>query len=114
MDKELAYKAKEMHKSIIFGNSDSLAKICPMSCTQVTTSFSSHHEKYVGDEDSEYYFSNGTVSLYFQRYIKVTHTHWSYTGITLLAEVGGYVGLFLGISVNQMSNVFEKIIMWKK
>ena len=35
-----------------------------------------------------------------------------YSGLSLIAEIGGYVGLFLGVSVNQISTLVD--IMFEK
>ena len=34
-----------------------------------------------------------------------------YSKLSLIAEVGGYVGLFLGVSVNQIINLMEHVIL---
>ena len=51
-----------------------------------------------------------TTRLKFDKYIKVTKAAYSYTELELLAEFGGYVGLFLGFSVFQVSHVVDKIL----
>ena len=51
-----------------------------------------------------------TTKLDFDKFIKVTKAVYSYTELELLAEFGGYVGLFLGISVFQASHVVNKIL----
>ena len=50
-----------------------------------------------------------SIWLDFDKYIKVTISNYSYTGLELLAELGGYVGLFLGLSVFDLRLVFNKI-----
>ena len=50
-----------------------------------------------------------TTFLRFDNFIKVTKAAYSYTELELLAEFGGYVGLFLGISVFHVSQVVDKI-----
>ena len=52
---------------------------------------------------------NGTtrVKLIFDQFIRITSLHISYTGLELVAEVGGYVGLFLGFSVFQLSHAIK-------
>merc|ERR1712051_716384 len=56
------------------------------------------------DYDSK---DGGEIWLRFDEYIKVTSsTH----GYTELAELGGYVGLFLGLSVFDLRLVFNKIL----
>ena len=49
------------------------------------------------------------IMLTFDEYIKVTTSNYGYTELELLAELGGYVGLFLGISVFDLRLVFNKI-----
>ena len=51
-----------------------------------------------------------TTRLKFDKFIKVTKATYSYTELELLAEFGGYVGLFLGFSVFQVSQVVDKIL----
>ena len=55
---------------------------------------------------------NKQVTFNFDKFIKVTHAYLAYTELELLAELGGYVGLFLGYSVFHLSEVIEKIIMY--
>ena len=106
----LAEFARQRQSDIIYGNSTELTQICPMDCVQVATQFGSHEDT---DISNSTHYIPGRLSLTFQKYIKVTSTYWSYTGLSLLAEVGGYVGLFLGVSVNQISDIFERILMYK-
>ena len=53
---------------------------------------------------------SGEVWLRFDEYIKVTTSTHGYTELELLAELGGYVGLFLGLSVFDLRLVFNKIL----
>ena len=46
----------------------------------------------------------------FKQYIKVTKAYYSYTELELIAEFGGYVGLFLGISVLDINWISSKIL----
>ena len=51
--------------------------------------------------------------LRFEHLIQVTKSHYAYSELSLIAEIGGYVGLFLGISVNQIPyllNVLKKFL----
>ena len=47
------------------------------------------------------------VEITFKGYIKVSTSYYLYSGLSLIAEVGGYVGLFLGVSINQIADLFE-------
>ena len=55
---------------------------------------------------------NGTTrfKLQFEQFIRVTSSYVSYTGLELVAEVGGYVGLFLGFSILHLTHAFEYVI----
>ena len=88
-----------------------LEKACPESCIQVRTSFGSQSVEDTGQDGSD--VPNQLV-LHFQNTIKVSKSYWAYTGLSLLAEVGGYVGLFLGVSLNQITHIFEKILMYRR
>ena len=48
------------------------------------------------------------VKMYLLSVIKVQKSYWSYPIISLLAEVGGYMGLLLGISLLDLS----KVVHW--
>ena len=48
----------------------------------------------------------------FDQYIRVTTSYVSYTGLELVAEVGGYVGLFLGLSVYHLSHAFNTFVQY--
>ena len=50
------------------------------------------------------------IKIYFGQYIKVTEVYFSYTGLELIAEFGGYVGLFLGISVFDINQVITRFM----
>ena len=52
---------------------------------------------------------NPEISFKFPEFIRITRAYYSYTRINLIAEIGGYVGLFLGISVYQFTNIIDKI-----
>ena len=54
------------------------------------------------------YPDNGAMAnFYFQYRIKVSRAVFRYNELTLLAEVGGYLGLLLGISVLDIAKAFE-------
>ena len=51
------------------------------------------------------------VEIVFPKVIKVYERSYTYSGLSLIAEIGGYVGLFLGISVNQVTNVLDFLVL---
>lgn len=47
------------------------------------------------------------ISLRFGDSIKVLKAHFLYSTLSLIAEIGGYVGLFLGLSIYQTSELIN-------
>ena len=50
------------------------------------------------------------IHIYFDELVKVSQTYITYTSLEMLAEVGGYVGLFLGVSVYHFKDLFNYIL----
>ena len=51
----------------------------------------------------------GRFSLIFDEKVPETVAHYSYDDLSFVAEIGGYVGLFLGASVYQTADIFQFI-----
>ena len=51
----------------------------------------------------------GKFSLTFDEKIHETVAHYSYDDLSFVAEIGGYVGLFLGASIYQTADLFQFI-----
>ena len=47
------------------------------------------------------------IQFLFPESIRVQRAYYAYSGVSLIAEIGGYVGLFLGWSVYQITDVVE-------
>ena len=54
--------------------------------------------------------TNKIFNIHANQYVKVTTFKYSYTALELLAEVGGYVGLFLGFSVFHLKDLFNSLL----
>ena len=54
---------------------------------------------------------SNSIYLEFNKFIKATKARYAYRELELLAEFGGYVGLFLGISIFDLRQAFFKIIL---
>ena len=52
------------------------------------------------------------LKIYLKSNIKFQQTIYDYTLLTLLAEIGGYTGLLLGISVSNITTLLEKMFQW--
>ena len=106
-------KAMELYEEIFVKK---ISK-CSKPCSFVST-------KAIKTKDTRKYYSaniNGKIKHYslvvidFKENIKVTDAYHTYSGLSLIAEIGGYVGLFLGVSVNQVSvlmNILLDKINW--
>jgi len=58
--------------------------------------------------------SLGYLKLNFAEMIKLTTYSYSYGVLELLAEIGGYVGLFLGLSVYHLREVIKILFqLWR-
>ena len=51
----------------------------------------------------------GFMKIISRENIKLTRATYMYTTLELIAEIGGYVGLFLGVSIIQVNALFDKI-----
>ena len=52
------------------------------------------------------------LDIRFQETTTISTDQYSYTWLNLVAEVGGYVGLFLGYSVYQMTDLLDIVLQW--
>ena len=52
---------------------------------------------------------SANVTLNFEKIIRVTEGYYAYTGLNLFAEIGGYIGLLLGVSLNQVTNIVDSL-----
>ena len=55
---------------------------------------------------------NSEMKINFKENVKVTSGHYLYSELSLIAEIGGYVGLFLGVSINQVSIFMDLLLSW--
>ena len=74
---------------------------CPYPCDFLMLSAATNKLRGTDEKDLE---------ITFGQYIKVTESYFSYTGLELIAEFGGYVGLFLGVSVFHINQVIIRIM----
>ena len=53
------------------------------------------------------------MTLYMKEQVKTTEEIFLYTGLSLVAEIGGYVGLFLGWSVVNQTSMLVNLVYGK-
>ena len=100
-DPEKSQKAFKLYQKYVAENLTETEKYCPESCVYQMITFGA----FTKEEEP---YSNNILNIRFQRFIKVSKSRYSYTILELIAEFGGYVGLFLGLSVVQLSVIFER------
>ena len=95
-DKDKSKKAEENYRDTVLGASKSK---CLDPCTKIISSLSirSSQETNV----------NAYLGIDFPSEVKVMTTYPAYEVLSLIAEIGGYVGLFLGVSVLDLKTIGE-------
>ena len=76
---------------------------CPLPCATMSVSF----EPPIFGLESR---NESKTKIFFKRKVKVNKSIWNYTLVSLLAEVGGYVGLLLGVSLMDIGLILEKMV----
>ena len=77
--------------------------ICPNSCNFTDVNLSppiveNHQDSIAG------------IVFYFKQDIKTSHEYYIYTELSMIAEIGGYVGLMLGISFVNIGSLINKLL----
>ena len=52
------------------------------------------------------------LKIYLKSNVKFQQTVYDYTFLSLLAEIGGYTGLLLGMSVSNITTALERMCQW--
>ena len=77
---------------------------CSMPCSFVSTRVVTMRE-FVRTTNT-----TGILVLDWEPVVQVTRGHYLYSELSLVAEIGGYVGLFLGVSINQITKIIDVIL----
>ena len=101
--KENATKVNDLYKKW-YSKTIQVKSGCNKPCSYVTLRASTVWER------EKRYKTQVKMRIYFNENIKVTKAYHIYSGLSLIAEIGGYVGLFLGVSINQITNLFDVFI----
>ena len=89
--------ALELYRSLFYKRFT--IKECPYPCTFMKVSFRSKTP-----------INSPGLTLKFNKFIRTTRATHFYGELEMLAEFGGYVGLFLGISVYHLRTTFDKVL----
>ena len=77
--------------------------ICPNSCNFTDINLSPP----IVENDQN---SIARIVFYFKQDIKTSHEYLTYTELSMIAEIGGYVGLMLGISFVNIGSLINKLL----
>ena len=99
-DYETGFKVMELYKESMEKYVDN----CYSPCSFLTTKAIKTAESFKS------LYGYGQVSIKLKKNIQVFEAQYLYSILSMMAEVGGYVGLFLGISVNQVSTMFNVVL----
>ena len=99
-DLKVGKEAFELYK-VYFTKMTNITE-CPYPCTYLKTKMM--NTKTVPDP----YTSN--FGFTFNLFTKKTAAHYTYTELELIAEFGGYVGLFLGYSVLSLTGLLNRFM----
>ena len=104
-DAQVAEKAFQLYKEFKDNYLDLKKLSCLEPCTYMSVKIikASEMEK-VGNLET------GAVLLHFNGQVHETVAYYSYDDLSFIAEIGGYVGLFLGASMYQTADLFDTII----
>ena len=97
----LMYQARKFYDYKIMA--DEYQEQCPNPCTTITSTFNIRNQL-KNPEESD---TSTLINIEFPTKVKVIQAYPAYTLLSLVAEVGGYVGLFLGVSVLDLKNVIS-------
>ena len=104
----IGFQAHDLYKRYFSYKTASRLNECPKSCN--TMKLRAGNER----EETQFYI-NGLASarldFKFSDMIRVTNEYYAYIWLNLIAEAGGYVGLFLGYSVFHITDLLDKLFM---
>lgn len=91
--------------SVIYrGAGGKYKEFCPLPCVNMQIRFAGLDSTTDNGNENETY-----VKFYIKNQIQVRESHLSYTEVSLLAELGGYIGLIIGVSLMDIATFIDKI-----
>ena len=96
-NEENSIKAYELYDETITEYSTN----CSMPCSFVSSQAITFREYDLSSNQT------GELKFDFEPVVKITRGIYLYSGLSLIAEIGGYVGLFLGVSFNQITKLTD-------
>ena len=94
------------HATYISVRYKNVRDFCITPCKKMRVQFAGHDNMDPNGNDNE-----GYVKFYIKDEIEIKKSRYSYTEVSLLAEVGGYVGLLLGASLMDIASLLDKLFV---
>lgn len=82
-----------------------LRSVCPKPCTTIDVFYG------IPDDSDNKIKQEAYIKLYFKQQINSRKSTYSYEGDSVIADIGGYLGLLLGFSLLDITMVIEKILL---
>ena len=102
-DQEKALRANDLYKDLKkLAYKDAIPE-CPKPCKNLMIDFGRSSITKIEEPIA------GLI-IRLRKYIKVSTVSYTYKGLELFAEVGGYLGLFLGISLSQLPGLIASLV----
>ena len=101
-ERQCSLNSSMRNSYIDFLRSDVFDSYCSVPCASMGIIFQTSNIETTSKDEAQ-------VKFYLKTYIKKNSSFWSYSLISLLGEVGGYVGLLLGISVLDVAKLFGNV-----
>ena len=102
-DQEKALKATELYVNLKDDLFNDRIEVCPKPCENLMIDFGRLSETEIDAPESE-------LHIHLRKFIKVSTVSYTYKGLELFAEVGGYMGLLLGISLSQLPGLIADMV----
>ncbi len=74
---------------------------------QVNVGFATYNVDDVSVSDRQL---QGAITLFFKRNVWVTRARHAYSFLSMVAEIGGYLGLLLGVSILQAAQAAKNAV----
>ena len=79
---------------------------CPKPCKFYMIDFGRSSATEMDDTEGK----ESSLKIKFRKYIKHSKVKYTYQGLEMFAEVGGYLGLLLGMSLNQLPSLISSLV----
>ena len=78
---------------------------CKLPCNYVSVAYTDIKERHSHDKD------HGILELRFDQFTEKYESYFVYNFLSVIGDIGGYVGLFLGLSFYQLADLLEYITL---